>query len=141
MKRIAAITLAVAFVAFLAATFPNAVSAADKPADRVVAIYFHRTERCPTCKKMGSYSEEAVKKAFAKQIKDGTVEFFYIDYQNKKNAALKKGYKVTDPALIVAKIVDNKVKAFKDLPDIWEKVGDKPAFMKYVQANVEAYRK
>ncbi len=141
MKRIAAVALAVVFVAFLAATFPNAASAAETPADRVAAMYFHRTERCPTCKKMGSFSEEAVKKGFAEQVKDGTVAFYYIDYQNKKNAAMKKGYKVTGPALIVAKIVDGKVKEFKDLPDIWGKVGDKPAFLKYVQTNVEAYRK
>jgi len=141
MKPIPAIVLTVVFAALLAATFPNAVSAADKPADRVAAMYFHRTERCPTCKKMGSYSEEAVKKGFAEQVKDGTVAFYYIDYQNKKNAAMKKGYKVTGPALIVAKIVDNKVKEFKDCPDIWDKVSDKSAFIKYVQANVEAYRK
>ena len=76
---------------------------AATPADRVVVMYFHRTQRCPTCLRMGSYSEEAVKKGFAKQIKDGTVEFHYIDFQDEKNAALTKGYKVGGPTLIVAK--------------------------------------
>ena len=35
---------------------------AATPADRVVVMYFHRTQRCPTCQRMGSYSEEAVVK-------------------------------------------------------------------------------
>ena len=35
------------------------------PADRVVVMYFHRTVRCPTCRRMGSYSEEAVVEGFA----------------------------------------------------------------------------
>ncbi len=141
MKRTAVAFLTVVSVASLAATIPSAVSAAEPPADRVFALYFHRTERCPTCQTMGKYSEEAVKKGFAKEVKAGTVAFYYIDYQNRKNAALKKGYKITDPALIVAKIVGNKVKEFKDLEDIWEKVDEKEAFLKYVRENVTAYRK
>ena len=112
-----------------------------RPADRVVAMYFHRTQRCPTCLKMGSYSEEAVKKGFAKQVKEGSVEFHYVDFQNKKNAALTKGYKVSGPALIVAKIKENKVKEYKNLKDIWTKVREKPEFLKYVRENVEAYLK
>jgi len=140
MKRTTAIILTVLFVASLAATVPTAL-AAEAPADRVIAIYFHRTQRCPTCQTMGKYSEEAVKKGFAKEVKDGTVAFYYIDYQNRKNAAVKKGYKITDPALIVAKIVAGKVKEYKDLEDIWDKVDDKEAFLKYVRENVTAYRK
>ena len=111
------------------------------PADRVVAMYFHRTQRCPTCLKMGSYSEEAVKKGLPKQVKEGSVEFHYVDFQDKKNAALTKGYKISGPALVVAKVRENKVKEYKNLKDIWTKVREKPAFIKYVRENVEAYLK
>ena len=104
-------------------------------------MYFHRTQRCPTCLKMGSYTEEAVKSGFAKQIKDGKVEFHYIDFQDEKNAALTKGYKVSGPTLIVAKVAGNKVVERKNLTEIWTKVGDKAAFIKYVQSNVKDYQK
>lgn len=136
MKRVAVVALA---VASLAVVFASTARAADPPADRVVAIYFHRTQRCPTCLKMGSYSEEAVKKGFAKQIKEGSVEFHYVDFQDTRNAALTKGYKITGPALILAKVAENKVKEYKDLKDVWTKVGEKPEFIKYVRGNVEAY--
>ena len=139
MKRIAAIVLPVIAIAFLAEMLPNIAAAADAPAERVVAMYFHRTERCPTCQKMGSYSEEAVKTGFAEEVKDGSVAFYYIDFQNKKNAKLKKGYDVSGPALIVAKIKGKKVKEFKDLEDIWTNVADKQAFIKYVQEHISAY--
>ena len=138
MKRIAVVTLT---VATLAVTFASTVRAADPPADRVVAMYFHRTERCPTCLKMGSYSEEAVKKGFTKQVKEGSVEFRYVDFQNKKNAALTKGYQISGPALVIANIKENKVEQYKNLKDIWTKVREKPEFLKYVGANVEAYLK
>jgi thiol-disulfide isomerase/thioredoxin len=102
-------------------------------------MYFHRTERCPTCKMMGSYSEEAVKKGFPDQLKQGTVEFKFIDYEKKENAALAKAYKVKGPALIVARIEANKVKQYKDLKEIWSKVREKPKFVAYVQENVNSY--
>jgi len=136
---------AVVVVAFLASVFPQRALAADapkaRPKDRVVAMYFHRTQRCPTCLKMGSYSEEAVKTGFAKQLKEGTVEFYYVDFQDEKNAALTKAYRISGPALIVAKVVDNKVARIGDLKDIWTKVREKKAFLKYVQDNVAAFCK
>ncbi len=145
MIRLAAIVMPVVALAFVATLTAGSVSAAEEakkaPKDRVVAMYFHRTQRCPTCKKMGSYTEEAIKTGFAKQLKARTVEFHYIDFQNKKNAPFTKAYKVTGPALIVARVADGKVAEYKDLKDIWANVADKKAFMKYVQAHVTAYQK
>ena len=138
MKRIIVVTLA---VATLVVMFTSTAYAAKPPSDRVIAMYFHRTKRCPTCLKMGSYSEEAVKKGFAKRVKKGSVEFHYVDFQDKRNAALAKAYKIGGPALVVAQIKGNKVREYKNLKDIWTKVREKPEFIKYVRENVEAYRK
>ena len=146
MKR-----MALPFVLFaavlLGSSHPACAAATEKkaevkkPADRVVVMYFHRTQRCPTCLRMGSYSEEAVVKGFPKQIKNGTVEFHYVDFQNKKNAALAKGYKITGPSLTVVKVVKNKAVATNDLKDIWTKNRDKEVFLKYVRDNVKTYQK
>jgi hypothetical protein len=138
-RTTAAIVFFITAAALLAGTLPGAAIAADGPADRVVAVYFHRTQRCPTCQKMGSYSQEAVKTGFPEQLKAGTVAFYYVDFEDKKNAKLVKGYKVSGPALIVAKIKGKKVKQFTDLEDIWTHVTNKREFIKYVQENVAAY--
>lgn len=141
MKRVVTAVFALVVVATLASLLPPAVRAADAPADRVVVMYFHRTQRCPTCLKMGSYSEEAVKDGFAEQLKDGKVEFHYIDFQDKKNETLTKGYKVGGPTLMIARVADSKVKEYKNLTDIWAKVTDKKAFLEYVQGSVKDYQK
>jgi hypothetical protein len=151
MRRVVTATIAFGFVAFCAIALAQTVLAADEPvkadapaaapADRVVVMYFHRTQRCPTCRRMGSYSEEAVTEGFAKEIKDGTVEFHYVDFQDEKNAKLTKGYKVGGPTLMVVKIVKNKPVEAKNLTQIWAKNGDKDAFFKYVRDNVTASQK
>jgi thiol-disulfide isomerase/thioredoxin len=155
MKRILILVLAVAAVALFTSLFTVHATAADKavsaksatakaaaaPADRVVVMYFHRTQRCPTCLRMGTYSEESVTEKFAEAMKKGKVEFHYVDFQDKKNEALTKGYKVSGPTLIVAKVKDNKIKEFKNLKDIWAKNSDPKQFHQYVQENVTAYAK
>jgi hypothetical protein len=147
MRRVAIVS-ALGVFAVCAIVISQAALAADeakktdKPAaDRVVVMYFHRTQRCPTCKRMGSYTEEAVLKGFPEEIKDGTVEFHFVDFQNEENAALTEGYKVSGPTLIVAKVVGNKVKEHKNLKEMWAKNADKDAFLKYVRENVTAYQK
>ena len=141
MKRILNCVFAFGIVALLASMFPQAVVAGDALANRVVVMYFHRTQRCPTCQMMGSYTEEAVKSGFAKQLKDGTVEFHFIDFQDPANATLANGYQVSGPTLIVAKVTNNKVAEYKNLTEIWAKVANKPAFIEYVQSNVKDYQK
>jgi hypothetical protein len=151
MRRIVTGAIAFGAVVLCALAFAQTALAAEDsakasaptvaPADRVVVMYFHRTQRCPTCRRMGGYSEEAVVKGFAEPIKDRTVEFHFVDFQDDKNAALTKGYKVGGPTLIVAHIVGKKVKEYKNLTEIWAKNGDKAEFLKYVRDNVAAYQK
>ena len=144
MRHLTVTALATVVMALVISVHADYVTAAESlkppPKDRVVAVYFHRTQRCPTCQKMGSYTEEAVKTGFVQQLKDRTVQFRYVDFQDKKNAAYAKAYKITGPALVVAKVADNKVVEFKNLKDIWSNVADKKAFIKYVQAHIKSYR-
>jgi hypothetical protein len=86
---------------------------------------------------MGSYSEEAVATGFASEVKNGQVGFYFIDFQDEKNARYTKAYDITGPALIVAKISGNKVVSYRNLEDIWSRVDDKTAFLRYVQDNVK----
>lgn len=138
MKRIAATMLVTLTAVVLGTASGSLAQAADAPKDRVVAMYFHRTERCPTCKKMGSYSAEAIQTAFAEEIKKGQVAFYFIDFEDAKNARYTKAYKIDGPALVVAKIANNKVASYQSLEEIWDHVGDKDKFFSYVQENVKA---
>ena len=66
---------ALLLAAWLATPYVPQARAADTsaagPSHQVVACYFHRTNRCPTCKKISAYIEESVKTGFEAQVKDG----------------------------------------------------------------------
>ncbi len=115
----------------------------DKPAavpsHQVVACYFHRTNRCPTCQKISAYIEESVKTGFEMQLKHGSVKVVMVDFQNPKNQKMTDAYKIKSPTLVLLDIQDGKVKAWKAAPKVWSLVGKKDEFFKYVQEEVKSY--
>jgi thiol-disulfide isomerase/thioredoxin len=114
-------------------------SAEAAPSHQVVACYFHRTNRCPTCQKISSYIEEAVEAGFADEIKAGTVKVKMVDFQDAKNKKLTAAYKITGPTLVLMDIHDGKVKAWKPGPKVWSLVGKKTDFFEYVQQELKSY--
>ena len=120
--------------------FPQKTKAtAASPAHQVAAIYFHRTNRCPTCRKISAYIEEAIQTGFPQELKDGRVRVSMIDFQNKKNKKHAEAYKITGPTLVLADIHDGKVTAWKPAPKVWTFVRDKEAFFRYVRDGVRGY--
>jgi hypothetical protein len=113
-------------------------SAAAVP-HRVVACYFHRTNRCPTCRKISSYIEESLKTRFEKEMKDGTVTLQMIDFQDPKNEQYTSYYKIENPTLVIMDVRGDKVSDWKPAPKVWSLVGKKEAFLKYVQDEVRGY--
>jgi hypothetical protein len=135
------VTVALVLATMGVSAMASLAGAAEGTADRVVVMYFHRTQRCPTCMKMGSYAEEAVNSGFAEPLKAGRVSFHFIDFQDAKNAEFTQGYNIAGPALIVARVSGDKVAEYKNLKEIWAKVRDKDAFVQYVQDGVKGYLK
>lgn len=116
--------------------------AGEKPAaaaHRVVACYFHRTNRCPTCRKISAYIEESLNTGMAKEMKEGSVALQMIDFQDPKNQQYTDAYKITGPTLVIMDVRDGKVASWKPAPKVWSLVGKKDAFFKYVQDEVRAY--
>ncbi len=112
--------------------------AADSPL-KVVAYYFHVTVRCVTCRTIESYSREAIEKEFAKELKDGTLEWRPVNVQLPENRHFVRDYQLFTRSLVLAKIRNGKQVEWRNLEKVWELVGNKREFLKYVQSNVRAY--
>ncbi|MGO8749447.1 MAG: nitrophenyl compound nitroreductase subunit ArsF family protein [Thermoguttaceae bacterium] len=138
----------VACVALLAVVFvlpeqgPQA-SAADKPAagpsHQVIACYFHRTVRCPTCRRISAYIEESVNTGFASQVKDGSVKMVMIDFQDARNQKYTEAYQIAGPTLVLMDVHSGKVTSWKPAPKVWSLVGNKDEFFRYVQGELQSY--
>ena len=118
-------------------------SAAEKPAaepsHQVIACYFHRTVRCPTCRKIGGYIEESVNTEFASQIKNKSVKMMLVDFQDAKNQKYTQAYKISGPTLVIMDVHDGKITSWKAAPKVWSLVSKKNEFSKYVHYEVQSY--
>ena len=114
------------------------VNSKEKP-DRLIVYYFHGTSRCPSCIKIESFSEQAVKEGFVKELKNGKIVWKVINTDEPENTHFTKDYKLYTKSLIVVGMKDNKQIKWKNLEKVWDLLGNKEDFIKYVQNEIRGY--
>jgi hypothetical protein len=97
---------------------------------------FHGTRRCPSCMKIEAYSQEAVQTGFAEDLKAGKMEWLVINTDESPNEHYEKDYQLYTKSLILSRVENGKETKWKNLEKVWELLGDKEAFIKYVQDEV-----
>lgn len=117
----------------------NAAVAVAGSNAKVVAYYFHVTVRCPTCRTIEAYSKEAIEKGFAGDLKNGAIEWRLVNVQLPENRHFVQDYRLFTRSLVLVKVRDGKQVEWRNLEKVWDLVGDKADFVKYVQANVKTY--
>ena len=105
----------------------------------IAAYYFHGNFRCPTCRKMEQYSREGIEQHFAAQLKSGKLVFQPINIDEPENQHFVQDYQLVTKSLVLVKYENGKQTAWKNLPAIWQNVGNQAAFFSYVKKEVEAY--
>jgi hypothetical protein len=117
----------------------TAIDKQDISGETVFAFYLHGTRRCATCRKLEAYSEEALRVAFEKELLDSTLVWRTINYDEKENEHYLKDYSLYTKALILSRVKDGSEVEWKNLTKIWELVGDKDKFLKYVREETRAF--
>ena len=105
----------------------------------VVLYYFYGTARCPTCMKFESFTEEALQGEFAEQLDSGDLVWKMVNTDEPANKHFISDYELYSKSIVVVKIRDGRQVQWKNLEDIWELVGEKNTFVKYIQDEVGAY--
>jgi hypothetical protein len=105
----------------------------------IAAYYFHGNFRCATCKKIEQYSKEAIELNFAQQLKSGALVFQPVNVDEPENQHFVQDYQLLTKSLVLVKYENGKQTAWKNLPAVWQNVGDQAAFFDYVKKEVEAY--
>jgi hypothetical protein len=105
--------------------------------DSLVVYYFHGNVRCPTCQSIESQAHDAVQSDFASQLSNGEVTWKIANYEQPAAKPLTTKFEIQMPVVVLAKMQDGEIKNWKRLDKVWALVGDKPAFKKYVRAEME----
>ncbi len=121
---------------------PQANSGNPRPgaaSPKVVAYYFHTTFRCSSCKKIEAYSREAIESGFSKELKEGTLQWRVINVEESGNRHFVDDYRLFTKSLVLVRLNEGKQKDWKNLMKVWELLGNKEAFLRYVQNELRSY--
>lgn len=124
-----------------AAAAPSSDAAAGRPAThKVVAYYFHNTQRCSTCLEIERRSEAALKAEFADALERGTLEWRVLNMEEPPNAHFVTDYALVTSSLVIVDVHDGRQRAWASMDRVWELVhDDETAFTDYVAKQVRAY--
>jgi len=106
----------------------------------IAAYYFHGYARCSTCRKLEEYSRSAVTEWFPKDTRTGRMTFSAVNVEDPENAHFIQDYRLTNKTLIIQKQRGGKNLEWRNLNRIWELVGNRAAFLSYVQGEINALR-
>jgi hypothetical protein len=106
---------------------------------RVIAYYFHGTYRCTTCLTMEEYARQALTTGFSEELESGVVEWQVINVEEPAHQHFINDYQLYTKSLILAEMDGDTQVRWKNLERIWDLVGDREAFISYVQAETRAY--
>ena len=118
---------------------PRPTSPQTEPAHpfKVVAYYFHRTIRCPSCLRIEEYAKNAVESMFPQEIADGVVEWRTLNMERTDNARFVESFKLETPSLILERIEGNVRRDWKNLDKVWDLLHDQGVFTVYVHEELE----
>lgn len=106
---------------------------------RILAYYFHTTQRCATCRKIEAYTAEAIQTGFPEELKTGRLVFQALNLDEPANKHFMDDFKLFTKSVVLVDEQSGKQIAWKVLPKIWELVGDKDRFVRYVKSETEVY--
>lgn len=114
-----------------------AAEAGAELANGLVVYYFHSNTRCPTCEAIESQSHDVVHSSFAAPLKRGEMAWKVLNYEAPSGARLAGKFDVIMPVVVLARMHGGQIGDWKRLDEVWPLVGDKPAFAKFVRAEID----
>ena len=105
---------------------------------KLVAYYFHRTQRCQTCLAMEAYAAEALREGFSEAFESGELEWQAVNVEESQSEHFVEEYGLTASALVMVLFEDGEQKHWKNLERVWELVGDELQYKAYVEAEALA---
>lgn len=117
---------------------PTSAPAATRPVTaerplKVIAYYFHRTMRCPSCLKIEDYSRQAIEAEFSGLLTDGTVEWRPVNVDLAEHKHYVDDFQLETQTLVLVKQVEGQSRDWKKLESVWDLLDQPAGFFQYVQ--------
>lgn len=105
----------------------------------VIAYYFHRTMRCPTCLAIEANAERVIQNEFSQQLADGLIMWMPLNLDGPGGKEFAKQYGISVSTLVLSKMDNGLPVESQKLEKVWEYIGNPAKFDTYVSSEIRAY--
>lgn len=114
-------------------------SSGEAPAERVLAYYFHGTQRCPTCQNIERFAHEAVTTGFGAELASGTLEWHSLDVMTPEHRHFIQDFQLVAQSVVLVRMAGERMVAWKNLDQVWPLAHDREASLKYVAEELRGF--
>lgn len=100
------------------------------------AVYFHSPHRCPTCRKIETFAQEAL----TPEIESGGIAWQTADYTSDSNASLVDQFKVFTSTVVLVEVREGNVVRWKNLEEVWNHTNDQADFTTFINQSWSAFK-
>ena len=118
---------------------PNQQTIGQTDKTTVIAYYFHRTFRCPTCRAIEANAAQVIEKNFAQELADERLMWLPFNLDDPGGKELEKEFDVSISTLVIAKMKGDNNTEYKKLEKVWELLGDSDRFSQYIIEETKEY--
>ncbi len=115
------------------------VADAAGPSPKYIATYFLTNVRCPSCRTIERLSSETVRTEFSDQIESGQLQWRTVNIDDEGNYHFVKDYKLYTKSVIISEEVMGKEVRWKNLPKVWELLGNEVKFRNYLKEEISTF--
>ncbi|MGC8840388.1 MAG: nitrophenyl compound nitroreductase subunit ArsF family protein [Candidatus Sumerlaeaceae bacterium] len=108
------------------------------PTEKTVltVYYFHGHVRCSNCINFEHFTDELLKRDFAKELASGRIVWKVVNVDLPENSHFVDEYKLYTKSLVLVPHSSGKSGEYKNLTKIWQFAGDKAKFQAYVREEI-----
>ena len=111
----------------------------DENGPTVIAYYFHRTMRCPTCLAIEANTARVIEENYPQHIADGTLMWIPFNLDDPGGEEFEKEFDVSASTLVLSKMTNGNNTEYKKLEKVWDLIGNPVKFDDYVQGKVKQF--
>ena len=111
----------------------------DAASPRFTATYYYTNVRCPSCLTIERLTEQTIKSEFAGQLDSGLLQWRTINIDGEGNFHFVKDYNLYTKSVIISEISEGKEIRWKNLPRVWELLGNEAKFSRYLKDEIIAF--
>ncbi len=103
----------------------------------LTVYYFHGHVRCTNCINFEHFTDELLKRDFAKDLESGRIQWKVVNVDLPENSHFVDDYKLYTKSLVLVPHKSGKPGGdYKNLTKIWQYAGDKAKFQAYVKEEI-----